>query len=241
MNNNQYPQSFDSQSNTSLEESLQRLANQLNETPRRKVSLAFLYSWFFGNKDVLIGLLCFVFFAIPAIFLLLAATMGVSSENTLDFIWIIGCLVFGILGLVLFYPFCKAVFYLKNGYFTLAYLTQQGLRYIDQNGTEHYWSIPKRHFHQPLMTFLHNPNEPYLIAVGSNPQKIMVFDAQSIPETNDYIGFSIYMEVFAIPVLYDKRTKTFFTVAPKMWRLIIPIGIILWTTLWFFVSFFPAE
>lgn len=44
----------------SMDESLQLLADQLNETPRRKSSFSFLMSWFFGNKDVLTGLLNFL-------------------------------------------------------------------------------------------------------------------------------------------------------------------------------------
>ena len=219
---------------------LQHIADVLNQTPKRKMSLVFLYSWFLGNKDVLIGMLNFVFFAIPAIFLLLGRMLGISSIELSEIWWVLLCLFMGVLGLVLFYPFCKAVCYLKSGYFTVAYLTQHGLKYKDRTGAEHFWTLPKRHFHQPLMTCLHNPDEPYLIAVGSNPKKIMVFDAQCLPETNDRIDFSIFMGGYSIIVSYDKRNKAFFTELPKMWRVIIPIGMILWTTLWFFVSFFPA-
>lgn len=246
MNNNQDPQfsDDDQEPKTSFKDALQRLADLLNETPRRKSSFSFLMSWFFGNKDVLTGLLNFFLWGAPAFFVILGAYLGFNTiTDPLDKWWVFGIAAFSGLGFVMFYPYWKAYSLFKNGYFTLGYLTERGFVYKDSAGNQHYW-MPTRfyRFGQPFMDYigyLHRPDEPYLVVVGKNPNKILILDAAPFSEKDDLVGFNILMGLYAIVVSYNLQSKTFVSESARLWRWIIPVGIILWSALWFGVVFFP--
>ena len=244
MNDNQNPQFTDDapEPEMSLKDALQRLADQLNETPRRKVSLSFLNSWFFGNRDVLGALLNLVFFGFPIFFMALGKILGYDPYEPSELWWIIICIVFGVLGLALFTPYWNAFFLFKSGYFTLGYLTDGELAYRDRSGNKRYW-VPTRFYRigQPFMDYIHRPDEPYLVVIGKNPYNIIIFDAVPDPEKGDSISFRIFMGLYAIFVSYNLQTKTFFSESAGLWRWIIPVIILLWTILWFCVVFFPAN
>ena len=247
MSNNQDPQlpNDDKKPKMSFKDALERLADQLNETPRRKSSLSFLMSWFFGNKDVLTGLGNAAMFGAPVFFFVLGKLLGYKPYEPSELWWIIIGLVFGVLGLAFFTPYWKAYFLFKNGYFTLGYFTERGFAYKDRAGNTHYW-IPSRFYRigQPFMDcigYLHRPDEPYLVVIGKNPNNFLVMDAAPNPEVDDLAGFRIFMEFYAIFVTYNLQTKTFISEPIKLWRWIIPIGMALWSILWFFVVFFPAD
>lgn len=244
MNDNQDPHfsNYYQPTELPLRESLQRLADQLNETPRRKVSLSFLNSWFFGNRDVLGALLNTVFFGFPVFFMALGKILGYDPYDPSELWWIILCLVFGVLGLALFTPYWKAFFLFKSGYFTLGYLTDGELVYKDREGNKRIW-VPTRFYRigQPFMDYIHRPDEPYLVVVGKNPHNIIILDAVPDPEKGDSIGFNIMMGMYAILVSYNLQTKTFFSQSARLWRWIIPLIIILWSALWFVAVFFPAN
>lgn len=245
MNYNQATQFSDDnqEPRMSLNDALERLADQLNETPRRKVSLSFLNTWLFGSKDVLLALLNAAFFGIPVFFLLLGKILLSNNPfEPTDLWWILICLLFGVFGLALFTPYWKAVFLFKNGYFTLGYLTDRGLVYKDNAGNKHYW-IPSRFygFSQPFMDYIHRPDEPYLVVVGKNPNNFLVLDAVPLLEKDALCVFKIFMEFSAIFVLYNLQSKTFFSESARLWRWIIPAVIVLWSILWFCAVFFPAN
>lgn len=227
---------------TSFKEGLQRLADQLNETPRRKSSFLFLMSWFFGNKDVLTGLLNFLLWGVPAFFVILGAYLGFNTiTEPWDKWWVFGIAAFSGLGFVMFYPYWKAYFLFKKGYFTLGYLTERGLVYKDSAGNQRCW-IPSRfyRFGQPFMDYigyLHRPDEPYLVVVGKNPNNFLVMDAAPFSEKDDHVGFTILMGLYAIVVSYNLESKTFVSEPLGLWRRLIPIGIVLWTILWFYAVF----
>ena len=241
-NNQEHQSSDDNQEpKTSFKDALQLLADQLNETPRRKSSFSFLMSWFFGYKDVLVAILNAAFFGIPVFFFALGKILGINPLEPTDLWWVIICLLFGVMGLALFTPYWKAYFLFKNGYFTLGYITDRGIAYKDSAGNTHYW-IPSRFYRigQPFMEYIHRSDEPYLVVIGKNPNNFLVMDSFPLPETKGFIGFNIFMGFYAIYVLYDLDTKTFYGEKPiKLWRWLIPIGIVLWTALWFGVVFFP--
>ena len=244
MNENQDPHFSNNvqEPEMSFNDALQQLADQLNETPRRKSSFSFLMSWFFGNKDVLTGLLNFILWGVPAFFIILGAYLGFETiTDPLDKWWLFGIVLFSGLGFVLFYPFWKAYFLFKNGYFTLGYLTERGFVYKDSAGNNHYW-IPTRfyRFSQPFMDYigyLHRPDVPYLVVIGKNPNNFLILDAVPNPEKENSVGFRIFMEFYAIFVSYNLQSKTFVSEPLRLWRKIIPIGIALWTLLWFYAVF----
>lgn len=244
MSENQEPQfsNDDQEPKMSFKDALQRLADQLNETPRRKSSMSFLNSWFFGNKDVSAALGNAAFFGVPVFFFALGKILGYRAYETSDLWWIIICLVFGVLGLALFTPYWKAYFLFKKGYFTLGYLTERGLVYKDSAGNAYYW-IPSRFYTigQPFMDYIHRPDEPYLVVVGNNPNNFLVFDAVPNPEIGDLVGFRIFMAFYAIVVLYNLQTKTFISESAKWWRWIIPVIIVLWSLLWIVAVFLPLN
>ena len=91
------------------------------------------------------------------------------------------------------------------------------------------------------MDYIHRPDEPYLVVVGKNPYNILILDAEPNPEKDDGVSFRIFMELYAIVVSYNLQTKTFFSEFARMWRWIIPVGIVLWSILWFNVVFFTAN
>ena len=241
MNENQDQQftDDDQQPELTMTESLQLLADLLNETPRRKTSLSFFISWFFGNRGVLTGLLNFVFWGVPALFIIPGAYLGFKSiTDPSDKWWILGIVLASGLGFVLFRPYWKAYRLFKNGFFTLGYLTDRGLVYKDSSGNQHYW-IPTRfyRFSQPYMDCIHSPDEPYLVVIGSNPKNLLILDAAPYSEDNDVVGFRIFMGLYALFVSYNLQTRTFVDKTLKAWRWIIPIGIVLWTLLWFYAVF----
>ena len=242
--NNQTPQQSDDdqQPELSLTDRLQLLADLLNESPRRKTSWSFFISWFFGNRGVLTGLLNFFLWGIPALFIIPGAYLGFKTiTDPSDKWWTLGIVLFSGLGFVLFHPYWKAYRLFKNGYFTLGYLTERGLVYKDSSGNQHYW-IPTRFykFAQPYMAYIdyfHSPDEPYLVVIGSNPNNLLILDAAPYSEDNNVVGFRIFMGLYALFVSYNLQTRTFVDKTVKAWRWIIPIGIVLWTLLWFYTVF----
>lgn len=239
MHHNQDLSNDQRQSELSLKESLQQLADQLNETPHRKISLSFLYSWIFGTPDVIAGFFNFAFWGIPVFFITLGHVLGYNQIESQE-IW--GLLLFSvlcILGFGIFYHYCKAVYLFKNGYFTLGYFTENGLVYKDRSGNQHFWPLPRYYgFAQPFMDSVHLPETPYLVVIGANPMNLMVLNASSFSENNDQIGFRILKDEDVIIVSYDLQKKSFIDNSPSMWRLIIPVGLILWTILSFVVAFY---
>ncbi len=226
----------------SFKDALQRLADQLNETPRRKSSISFLNSWFFGNKDVLTGLGNAALFGAPVFFFVLGKLLGYNPYEPSELWWIIICLFFGVLGLAFFTPYWKAYFLFKKGYFTLGYLTERGLVYKDRAGNQFCW-IPTRFYGigQPFMDYIHRPDQPYLVVVGKNPNNFLVMDAIPLPERDNLVGFNIFMEFYALYVVYNFSSKTFIDESSRLWRWIIPVGILLWSILWFNIVFFPVD
>lgn len=247
MDNNQNLQQSneDYQPEASLKDRLQILADQLNETPRRKMSLFFLGSWFLGYKDVLAALLNAVFFGIPVFFFAVGKVLGYKPFEPSDLWWIFICLFFGVFGLALLTPYYKAVSLFKKGYFTLGYLTELGIVYKDSSGKQHCWA-PTRFYRigQPFMDYmgyLHRQDEPYLIVIGKNPNNLLIMDAVPNSENDGLVGFNIFMGLYAIVVSYNLQTKTFVSEPPRLWRWLIPVGIVLWSLLWFAFVFFPAD
>lgn len=225
-----------------LKERLQLLADMLNETPRRKSSLSFLTSWFFGNRGVLVGLLNIVFFCIPSFFILMGWLFGFKECSGSDFGWILGCFLFGVLGLTLFIPYWKAYFLFKNGYFTIGEFTERGLVYTDSAGNQHCW-IPTRFykFSQPFMEFIVRLDDPYLVVVGKNPKKILILPAYPFSEDDGCIGFSVIMGLYAVNVTYNTQNNTFIDKSSSIWKWIIPVAIIIWTLGCGYAVFFTAK
>ena len=87
------------------------------------------------------------------------------------------------------------------------------------------------------MDYIHRPDEPYLVVIGSNPKNLLILDAAPYSEDNDVVGFRIFMGLYALFVSYNLQTRTFVDKTLKAWRWIIPIGIVLWTLLWFYAVF----
>lgn len=244
-NQNQQFSDDDQELNMTHKESLQFLADKLNAAPRRRTSLFFLGTWFLGYKDVLAALLNAVFFGVPVFFFALGKILGYKPFEPSDLWWVFICLFFGVFGLALLTPYCKAVYLFKKGYFTLGYLTELGLVYKDSSGKQHCWT-PTRFYKigQPFMDYmgyLHRQDEPYLVVVGKNPYNLLIMDAVSNSEKDGLVGFNIFMGLYAIVVSYNLQSKTFISNPPGLWRWFIPVGIILWTLLWFFFVFAPVD
>ena len=244
MSENQDPQfSNDApEPDMSFKDALQLVADQLNEAPRRKLSLSFLNFWFLGHKDVLVALLNAAFFGIPVFFFALGKVLGYKPFEPTDLWWVLICLLFGVLGLAFFTPYWKAVFLFKNGYFTLGYVSERGIVYKDSAGNKHYW-IPSQFYKigQPFIDCIHRPDEPYLVVVGKNPNNFLVMDSFPYLGKGDLAAFSIFMGFYTIYAIYDLNNKTFFGSSIRMWRWIIPVGIVLWSILWFGAVFFPVN
>lgn len=241
MSDNQDPQFLDDDLEPieSMEECLQSLADQLNETPRRKSSLSFLTSWFFGNRDVLAVFLNVAFFGIPTLFIILGWLLGVEKYSSSDLGWVLGCFCWSLAALLMFYPYWKAYFLFKNGYFSIGVFTERGLAYQDSAGNQHYW-IPTRFykFSQPFMDFLLNPVGTYLVVAGKNPKKILVLPACPFSLADGCIGFNVIMGFYAVNVTYNTQNKTFIDKTPNIWKWIIPAATILWTLLCGYTIFF---
>ena len=113
MNDNQDPQfsNNDQAPETSFKDAIQLLADQLNETPRRKSSISFLNSWFFGYKDVLVSLLNAAFFGVPVFFFVLIVRIP-RNITKYDYLLIAKCStkVYG----MLFYYFLTLDRFISN-------------------------------------------------------------------------------------------------------------------------------
>lgn len=244
MNNNQEQELSNKymRQESPMKEVLVSLTDQLNETPRRKSSLSFLTSWFFGNRGVLVGLLNIVFFGVPSFFIILGWLLGFKEYSGSDLWWVLGCFCWSLLSYLLFYPYLKAYFLFKNGYFTSGEFTERGLVYKDSSGNQHCW-IPTRfyRFSQPFMDFSIRPEDPYLVVVGKNPKKILVLAAYPVLEKDGCVGFSVIMGLYAVVVTYNIQNKTFIDKSSNIWKWIIPLATIIWTILWAYAVFFTDK
>lgn len=192
---------------------IERIADQLNQSPKRKSSLGFSVAWFLGIKGVF-GINAALFLALPIVILAEPSEEGLDPIGYLILLFLFAL---GLLGLYLVYISFRTLRMLKNGYYTLGLQIENGVFvYKDESGVTRQWTSKwhTRLLQQPCPDF--NNSTLNLIAVDrNNPDRILIVDfedyCESKPEAKLSFNIPAWFIFFPLPVKFDLSSRTFST------------------------------
>ncbi|MBQ2621773.1 MAG: hypothetical protein IJF84_10585 [Thermoguttaceae bacterium] len=253
MNDDQNLQSDDfKQSDLSLEEKYQHLADLLNENPPITGSLSVMITWFLGSFRALFGWFFFFFLAVPEFFYLMGHFFGFCSTGN-AITYAIASFIGAVIGIILLYPHYKTFFLLRKGYFSVGHLTSDGIIYKDRRGNQQ--CLGEAGWGTFLFDFTAgftgrfrscccHEDGTYLIVSGNNPRNIMILDASNFfryHSQDERVTFSVFMGTYEIYPLYDLKNRKFIINPPKILQYMILTGTVLWMLLCFWEAFLQGK
>ncbi|MBQ6615578.1 MAG: hypothetical protein IJH67_04330 [Thermoguttaceae bacterium] len=193
---------------------LQRLADLLNQKPDRKTSLVFTVAWFFNTKSFIeLIIICFFMAILTSLF---SGGLGIS--------FLVKCLSLFLLGFAAYRLILldfRSLNLIKTGYFTLGHKDSNGdILYTDKNNTQHRWC--SKSFQLLNDSFY---NEFLIVTDRSNPNQIKVLTVLDYKSSSSYIEFIIqeWFMFLDLPVTFNLSNSEFSSAKRFLWFLLATI------------------